>query len=78
MATLKDLETAAREAQERFIAQRERMAGAERVARDAINEHARVHAQVSGGAGTQSDVGRAAAARDAAIAELDAIRAELM
>jgi multidrug resistance efflux pump len=78
MPTLQQLEAAAQKAQQRYEAQRARLAEAERAARDAIGEHARIHAQVVGGAGTQSDVDQAAAARDEAIASLKAIRGELL
>ena len=78
MPTLQQLEAAAQKARQRYESQRERLAAAERLARDAISEHARIHAQVIGGAGTQDDVDAAAAARDEAIASLAAIRAELL
>lgn len=78
MPTLAELEAAARKAQALHRAERDKLADAERLAQEAIQHHADVHARVVGGAGASSDVAAAAAQRDRAIADLEALRARLL
>ncbi len=75
MPTLADLETAHVRARDAYRDARTRLDDARRVAVEAIQRHATVHARVVGGAG--GDLTAAARERDEAIAALRAIEQEL-
>ena len=78
MTSLAQLEAAARQASERYIAARDRLADAQQVAQAAIHHHATVQARFISGAGTQVDVDVAAAARDTALEALAQVERDLM